>query len=768
MTDVTQQNAQSVNVNYELHTLGWKSFQDLCVVIMREIWGHTVQSFCDSNDGGRDGAFYGSWKVEDKLLSGAFTAQCKFTAEQSKSLKLGDLKDELQKAKRLASKNLCRIYVLFTNAKLTGTSDEQIKDAFEAIEGIDSFLIFGKERISLEIQTSARLRMIVPRIYGIGDLSQILDQRAHEQAMAILSALGDDLNKFVRTTVFHSSAQALIEHGFVLLLGEPACGKSTIAAALAIGAIDQWKCSTIKITSASEFTAHWNPNEPKRLYWVDDAFGATQMDYASVNSWNTVFPQIQAAIKSGTRILFTSRDYIYSSAKSYLKESALPIIKESQVVIKVNEINLEEKEQILYNHIKLGTQSKEFKKNIKPYLKQVVENSFFTPEIARRLGSHVFTKKLNITSNNIICSENVRDFVEKPLDFLLDVISTLDSEYLSALALIFMRDGVLISPVETTTEENKAIEMIGGTQAGLRAALNAMNNSLVILLREDEQYAWRFKHPTIRDAFAQFISENIELMDIYLTGAPMRTIMREVSCGVDGIEGIKIIIPHQKYQLLFDRLEQFNKSNWQNKIIFNGFMSKRCGRKFLENYIQRNHDYIASLKITSSFFIGSDIDVIVTLDNYGLLPKLNRDIFVKQLSDNAVNQFDVVYMRDEVKTFLSDQEFNDIKARVVVELIPNLEEVIVDLRNEYQAEYSSPEAHFDDLRNSINVYMQAFSSDEILDALYTADSLIDQTVDELSDQFQMYEQGNADSLNITEKQSDTFKSERSIFDDVDT
>ena len=81
--------------------------------------------------------------------------------------------------------------------------------------------------------------MLVPRVYGLGDLSQIFDERAYDQAREILSALGDDLAKIVITEAYQHSAKALVEHGFVLLLGEPACGKSTIAAALAVGALDE-------------------------------------------------------------------------------------------------------------------------------------------------------------------------------------------------------------------------------------------------------------------------------------------------------------------------------------------------------------------------------------------------------------------------------------------------------------------------------------------------------------------------------------------------
>ena len=41
---------------------------------------------------------------------------------------------------------------------------------------------------------------------------------------------------------------------------------------------------------------------------------------------------------------------------------------ESQVVIRVEDLSKEEREQILYNHIRLGTQTKKVKRELKPFL----------------------------------------------------------------------------------------------------------------------------------------------------------------------------------------------------------------------------------------------------------------------------------------------------------------------------------------------------------------------------------------------------------------
>lgn len=70
---------------YDLHTLGWHSFQQLCLTITREILGQTVEAFLDSSDAGKDGAFAGTWKPANaEALTGRFVIQCKFSTKRDK------------------------------------------------------------------------------------------------------------------------------------------------------------------------------------------------------------------------------------------------------------------------------------------------------------------------------------------------------------------------------------------------------------------------------------------------------------------------------------------------------------------------------------------------------------------------------------------------------------------------------------------------------------------------------------------------------------
>jgi|ERR1700722_16693931 len=170
--------AQAGHVTFELHTLGWEAFQNLCNNIVSEVLGQTVTVFSPTNDAGQDGAFQGNWeKKEGEIFTGRFIIQCKFTARRDQHISLSDLEDELLKAERLAKQGFAQTYLLLTNAKLTGEADILIRQAFGKIQGLDHFDIYGLEWITQQILKSKRLRAFVPRIYGLGDLTQILDDR---------------------------------------------------------------------------------------------------------------------------------------------------------------------------------------------------------------------------------------------------------------------------------------------------------------------------------------------------------------------------------------------------------------------------------------------------------------------------------------------------------------------------------------------------------------------------------------------------------------
>jgi len=629
---------------YDLHKLGWRDFQHLCLTIAREILGQTVESFLDSNDGGRDGAFAGTWrKTSSEELSGQFVIQCKFTSRAGDRLKASDLQDEVEKAKRLVAAGRCDCYVLMTIAGISGREAERIGTLFKNA-GVKHVVQHGSSWICQQIRENKRLRMMVPRVYGLGDLGQILDERAYGQARELLATLREDMAKVVVTGAYQKAATALDEYGFVLLIGEPAAGKTRIASLLAMAALDQWGASTLKLDHPGKVIEHWNPEERSQFFWVDDAFGVQQYESDLVHGWNHALPQVKAMLRQGHKIVMTSRDYIFRRARRDLKESAFPLLRESQVVIDVRDLTGDEKKQILYNHIKLGRQPKEFRQAIKPHLDGVAAHPRFIPETARRLGDPPFTGGLSLTS------WGVPYFVKKQEQFLQDVIRGLDGDSKAALALIYMRNGGLESPIEPQPSEGKAIERLGSTLGGCTAALEAMEGGLVQHVHAEGGAFWRFKHPTIGDAFAALIVQSPELLGIYLQGTPPEDMVGQITCGDVGIERA-VLIPKALFPVVIARLDEFSAHSAYKSPVFaewgaqsgvRRFLAHRCSSEFLGEYVEKHPELLSGVA-QPGLFLDSVPEVIlaVKLHECGLLPEDKRKMFVATVTEYAVEGQDL-------------------------------------------------------------------------------------------------------------------------------
>lgn len=684
--------------DYPLHQLGWKSFQDLCIAIAEECLKRPVQRFLPTNDAGRDGAFVGRWASRGQNR-GSSTVQCKFTSRPGATLSLSMLKDELGKVSRLASQGLATDYIILTNHTISGRSEEKIKSAFEAA-GAENCRVFGHEWITSQIRESSRLRMMAPRLYGLGDLTELIDARAYAQARLILSEMGDNLKKLVVTDAHRQSVRAVSNHNIVLLLGSPAAGKSTIGASLAIGAADIWNSSTIKATSPDDIRRHVDPSQ-QQFFWIDDAWGSTQYQRDRTETWNQVFPLIQGAIRQGSRFLITSRDYIWNSAKNELKLQALPILRTSQVVINVHDFTSQEKAQILYNHLKLGNQERRFKERTKSFLPEIAQLPEFLPESARRLGSTFFTTKVIPTHDVLI------DFFERPEEFLQDTINNLSSDCQAAIALIFLNGGKIRSPIPIDILDPVARRW-DTTIGAIRNQLEALNGSILLLAQDDEGPYWTYKHPTMGDAFARHVAQHPELIEVYLRGAKPESIVQEIVCAGSNVRGAEVIVPAALYKLLLERIGALSNGTLAS------FLSYRSSRRFSDMVLKHRPD-IWNRFTRGSFIrpLKDDMDAILVAKLYKqkLLPKKIREEFVEEIREAALEDADSSIVDDDmIRGILTSNEYYDILGEVEQEILLHINRQFDKARRHWD-DSNDPDSHFDQLRDSLKSFTRALRSD---------------------------------------------------------
>lgn len=694
MTDGGVNTILEVTADYPLHRLGWKAFQDLCVAAAEECLRRPVQNFFPGNDAGRDGAFVGRWYGDDPA-AGESTIQCKFTSLTNNNLTVSKLRDELDKAHSLAAKGLAADYIIVTNHQVTGANEIKIKAAFEAA-GVGRCRVFGYEWIVRQIRSSPRLRMMAPRLYGLGDLSELLDERAYAQAQLILSAMGDDLRRLVITEAHRKSVRAISAHNLVLLLGAPAAGKSTIGASLAIGAADIWQCGTVRATSPEDITKHLNPGR-QQFFWIDDAWGNTQYQRQRTEAWNQILPLIQGAIKRGTRFLITSRDYIWKAAQRDLKIQALPILGKSQVIINVHELSTQEKAQILYNHLKLGDQPADFRAAVKSYLPAIAERKDFLPEAARRFGSTFFAGRLPRSRDAVTV------FFEKPEDFLLETITNISPDCRAAIAVIFMNGGQVVSPI-AMEDLGPAATAFGVNTGAVREQVEALNGSLLLLVQSEQGPYWTYKHPTVSDAFARYVARSPEQVEIYLRGARPNSIVREVVCAGCAFFGASVIIPDTMHDLLEQRIMGLER----DRLV--SFLSYRSNARFSERLLKRRSDILDGLwNFATPIREDTDAQLVATLHAQGLLPEEIRFEFVDHVRRGVVEEADSSFLDDDdLQNVLTKEEKDDLLTLAEAEVLGNVSRHVDRLREDWYG-YSSPEDYFEQFKDALKSFARALS-----------------------------------------------------------
>ena len=261
------------------------------------------------------------------------------------------------------------------------------------------------------------------------------------------------------------------------------------------------------------------------------------------------------------------------------------------------------------------------------------------------------------------------------------------------------------------------------------------------------------------------IAEDRELLDIYLAGTPVTQLLHEVSCGDGGLAGVKVIVPTDRYSFFWTRIEAYLLQSRADGNAVKRFFASRCDRDFLSGYIARNPEFIPSLKVRSYLGVIPDVDVIVRLRTFALLPEEVRLQHVADIRTLAVETPDPDFLRDEIRPLFEAKEFADILEDVRLLLLPSLADHIDDWQASHDGE-EDPESHFYLLETALTDYRNAMNSDsgaiELIDAGL---SRIKESIEEL--RAELPASPDEESDYFRDASLDRAVESRSVFDDVD-
>ncbi|MEX3932091.1 hypothetical protein AB4Y32_09820 [Paraburkholderia phymatum] len=745
-----------------LHTIGWRAFQDLCSQVCEVILGRPVEIFREAQDGGQDAVFLIPSGTDAPPIG---TVQCKHTSDAMKALKLSDLTAELGNVEQLVEVGQADTYAFMTNMSVDAPVAAAMRAKLRAL-GVRKPHILGRQYIVRVIKTSARLRALVPQVYGLGDLTSIVDERLSEQSRALLDSWTPKLRTYVPTKAHRDAVNAISNHGVVLLLGNPSSGKSAIGAIVSTIASENPDNTVLALTSPRDFEAGWNPNDPGRFFWIDDAFGSNVLRDDYVQDWASAFSKLRAAIKHGNRFLLTSRKHIYEAARRRLGQRNLAQFADGSAVVDVGQLRSEEKAQILYNHVNFGKQSQSWRTSVKPHLAAVADVRDFLPGIAERLGDPNFTKGLAPRESSLV------RFMEEPTEHLIDTISALDDQLQAALILVYVHQAGFDPGNHDVLAAKAVAELTGHILSKIQDRFAELKGSFLKLSGS----RWTFAHPTISDALTEILRQKPHMMAALIRGATIDTILSSFTCEGSPLIRDALVIPTTLDDALVARLGHTPNEWHPNWMLFH-FLSYRASESVFSKTVQQFPNLLRrSCWRTDPAGNDPRIAAYARAHHLGALPGDLRSDAAGILESAALTNLDASFFDEpEILALLTPLRLIRIGFALRTTVLPSLEERIDEIVADADLD-EEPDSHFKKLLAVLD-RIEAIGVDADAAAMiYDARNQVKRSVKGLEERKREEEEGTEDEADwthiVTQKKEEApaptpVAAKRSVFDDVD-
>ena len=745
-----------------LHTIGWRAFQDLCSQVCEVVIGRPVEIFREAQDGGQDAVFLISAE-SDALLIG--TVQCKHTSDAAKALKLSDLTAEIAHVEELVKAGQAETYAFMTNMSVDAPVASAMRAKLRAL-GVRKPHILGRQYIVRVIRSSPRLRALVPQVYGLGDLTSIVDERLSEQSRALLDSWIPKLRTYVPTQAHRDAVNAIAEHGVVLLLGNPSSGKSAIGAIVSTIASENPDNTVLALTSPRDFEAGWNPNDPGRFFWIDDAFGSNVLRDDYVQDWTSAFSKLRAAIKHGNRFLLTSRKHIYEAARRRLGQRNLAQFADGSAVVDVGELTFEEKTQILYNHVNFGEQSQSWRSSIKPHLTAVAAVRDFLPGIAERLGDPNFTKGLAPRESSLV------RFMEEPTEHLIDTVNALDDQLQAALILVYVHQAGFDPSDHDASAAQAVAELTGYTLSKIQDCFAELKGSFLKLSGSK----WTFAHPTISDALTEILRQKPHMMAALIRGATIDTILSSFTCEGSPLIRDALVIQTALDDALVARLGRTPDELHRNWMLFH-FLSYRSSEALFVKAVEQFPNLLRR-SCWQSDLTSNDprIATYARAHHLSVLPNDLRSEVADRLESAVLNGLDVSFFDEpQMLAVIPPLRLIGVGLALRTTVLPSLEERIDEIAADADLD-EEPDSHFKKLLSVLD-RIETIGVDADATALIDdARDHVKRSVEALEERKREHDESSEDEADwthiVTQKKEEALPStpvvtKRSVFDDVD-
>ncbi|CAM5710525.1 nSTAND3 domain-containing NTPase [Streptomyces aurantiogriseus] len=328
--------------SFELGRLTDHDFEVVCRDLFSDVLGIPLEIFPRGRDRGIDLRHTGP--------SGTTVVQCKHWPRATQATLIRRLiKDELPKVRALAPDR----YIVATTVGLTVDGKEELCGAFAPYVR-DTGGLYGVDEIVAELLRRPDLVRRHFRLWlsSTSVLQTVLNQDRYLRSSWLQKRLPGIADTFVPHEGFERAKQLLDTQQVCVIAGIPGVGKTTVALMLAAWLMgNNYEVHEIS-QDVDEIGTLWRDGT-RQVFLYDDFLGSTTLDTPlNKNEDNRLLSVIREIQETpGKALVMTTRDYLLEHARLRHDRLAEPDVSDAVSVIRLTDLDLQVRGQILYNHV---------------------------------------------------------------------------------------------------------------------------------------------------------------------------------------------------------------------------------------------------------------------------------------------------------------------------------------------------------------------------------------------------------------------------------
>ncbi|PRS73294.1 AAA family ATPase [Bacillus sp. LNXM65] len=331
---------------FDFTNLSDVEFEKLCADILSRKLGVKLQYFSAGRDGGID--------LTDDAAHKNIIVQVKHYAKSSFSSLLTSLRKEVDKVNELNPNQ----YYICVSQQLTAANIKVIYELFKNYMDNSSNIITKSVLVEfLEEESNQDILRKNFKLWLLADklLKDIFNNKVFIDSEVLLEDINEDFKYFVQTRVFNEALEILKNSRLLMIKGSPGVGKSINSKMLAAAFAKEdyiIRYTTDGQVSNIKSVISQNP-DVKEVILLDDCLGQYYFslkegqDLELISLINYIKNYANKVLILNTRItIFNEANRSRLQFRHYLEKNNLPI-----KTIDIDEIFIEEKAEIFYNHL---------------------------------------------------------------------------------------------------------------------------------------------------------------------------------------------------------------------------------------------------------------------------------------------------------------------------------------------------------------------------------------------------------------------------------